>query len=284
MNIPIKEIAEGFVETVELFKQGENIFDMGNSALFPTLQHQAQWKFAKTPNGIQLSDGTHVYHFNAPGGFGDEDFPLTRGEDIPITDFGKNSLQRGTAQVHRSDPGSIYFTLQEGYKNPTYTFKHVGEKNWKAIPKKKPLRKLIDNLAPQQEQPAQPMLPPHVAESLKQGMINEMIKSSDLNKWLGEFVTNTPDTIKDNIAMLPGISPIGAAVAGATAGLTYDQIKRQFYNTEEENQEEGWQDTAKRIALPAAGLGLLGQLEHNIGSGAGNYYNRKAIGAPTNLF
>lgn len=266
----LNEIAKGFSETVELAKKGENIFDMGgNVPLFPTLQSQAQWKFAKTPKGLQLSDGTHVYNFDTPSGYGDgeEDFPLVRGGDVPITDFGKDAIQRGIAQVHRSDPGSIYFTMQEGFKNPTYTLRHVSDKNWKAIPKKKPIKKMVDDaLAKQQavhhEQHGM-TIPQLHSEVMKQGMMDEFIKYANLNKSVGSFAQNLPGYIGD-VAMLPERSPGIAAAVGAGGGLAYHLLKKKLYNSPEENEQEGIKDLLKRMTIPAVALGGVGMLENAV--------------------
>lgn len=266
----LNEIAKGFAETVQLAKQGENIFDMGgNVALFPTLQSQAQWKYAKTPKGLQLSDGVNVYHFDTPSGYGngEEDFPLVRGGDVPITDFGKDAIQKGIAQVHRSDPGSIYFTMQEGFKNPTYTFRHVSDKNWKAIPKKRPVKKMVDDAMAKQQAMHQDQhgmtIPQLHSEVMKQGMLDELKKHADANKAIGEFAQNLPGNIMDTI-MLPERSPAAAGLAGAGGGLIYHLLKRKLYNSPEENQQEGMKELLHRTALPAATLGGLGLIEHAV--------------------
>ncbi len=168
MNLHIAEMIEGFKETIGLLKAGADIFDMGGHSIFPTVATQQKWKFAKGDKFIRLSDGNQVYHFNMPEGEAEEsDFPLVRGQDLGFHQLEADSKSKGLAQVHRSDPGSIYFTMQEGYRNPTYTFRHVGGDNWKAIPKKK---------AKKQSKESNNVIPNVNMSSVKQGMEEEFKK------------------------------------------------------------------------------------------------------------
>jgi len=73
-----------------------------------------------------------------------------------------------------------------------------------------------------------------------------------------------------NGAMSPGYDPLMAAGIGAAGGLVYDQAKRNLYNTDEENENEGIARRAFRVAAPAALLGGTGALTR---TAFPNYYN-----------
>ena len=110
-----------------------------------------------------MHDGTQTYSFG--GDLGEEDTDLEKLPDVPLPDMYKDSVSKGKAQVHRADPGSVYFTLQEGTRNPTYTLRHLGDNKWRAIPKKKSVK----------AQMAAPAAIPNVnVESIKQGMAKEL--------------------------------------------------------------------------------------------------------------
>jgi hypothetical protein len=136
----------GMLNTVRLYKQGANVFDIGSQgALFPTQNSQTKWRYAKTPQGLRLHDGNNTYNFTMPSEIGEEDTPIKRLPDTPSNEFENEASEVGLAQVHRSDPGSIYFTLQEGRQNPTYTIRHEGGENWRLVPKKR-IRKVINSI------------------------------------------------------------------------------------------------------------------------------------------
>lgn len=264
------EFLAGLHEYVTLCKQGENVFDMGNHALFPTLTNQASWKFSRQGDKLYLSDGTHVYGFHLPTNTSEDEFIAQRLAAPSITDFGKTTGARsGTAQIHRADPGSIYFTLQEGYANPTYTLRHVGGDRWKAIPKKKVAAKAkaLDRI--------QVIIPHDTEQAVKLGMTMEILKQAEglfnkLNHMAGKgLVTGLNKGV--TAALLPGRNPVAAAVVGGLGGLGYHLAKRNLYNTPEENDEETSSDMWKRILAPSLGLGALGMLESNIGHGNVNH-------------
>lgn len=133
MKLHYDQFAEGVMEMIELHKQGNNVFEMGGGNLLPYNTSQKTWQFSRKGDVIHLTDGVNAYSFK--GNLGDEDTELERLTDTSIHDIFNDIESKGKAQVHRSDPGSIYFTLQEGKANPTYTFRHVGDSKWKAIPK-----------------------------------------------------------------------------------------------------------------------------------------------------
>lgn len=69
-----------------------------------------------------------------------------------------------------------------------------------------------------------------------------------------------------------------AGLGGAAAGGLYHGLKRNFYNTPEENAEEdakGPMLLARRMALPAVGLAGLNAAQNSL---APNYYQQAALG------
>ncbi len=290
MNIDTQAMIEGFKETLRLFKAGESVFDMGNSTMFPAISRQTMWKYSRTPDNkaLHLSDGNHVYHFSLPEGEQEGEFALNRETDIPIHEFGKGS-KTGPAQIHRADPGSIYFTLQEGYKNPTYTFRHVGGNKWRAIPKKKK----ATQAAPPAETPHL-TVPDNGVEAVKQGMLKELLKQaglgSDLNHSAGQLLSRGLNGAVTGL-MAPGrlgtsidtgaVPPaLAAAGLGAGAGALYHMGKRTLYNTPEENDEEdaNGHPLLRRMLLPGLGLGLMNSAERSMfgqpSSGGPGYYDK----------
>jgi hypothetical protein len=69
-----------------------------------------------------------------------------------------------------------------------------------------------------------------------------------------------------------------AAGLGAAGGGLYHGLKRNFYNTPEENAEEdakGPMLLARRMALPAVGLAGLNAAQNSL---APNYYQQASLG------
>jgi hypothetical protein len=96
--------------------------------LFPHTTSQSTWHFSLGKNVLHLSDGTKTYSFT--GMLDLKDATLKKVPDVPLADFYSNATSRGKAQVHRSDPLSIYFTMQDGRQNPTYTLSHLHDEVW----------------------------------------------------------------------------------------------------------------------------------------------------------
>ena len=290
MNLYLDEFMRGIKETLELHKQGQSIFEMGGGNLFPTSEKQQMWQYSKAPGHIHFSDGVNTYSFKHDKELAEEDLDMEKIPDVPLPDLYKDSTGKGKAQIHRSDPGSIYFTLQEGTRNPTYTFKHTGGQKWKAIIKKKKAKAAL-------QQPA--FIPNVNAEAIKEGMLKqalEMSKSAEggaldfFNNAAGSAmnaVVNTPHTLAlapgriggDNPANDTGGQMLGnaakAGLVGAGLGLGYHGLKRHFWNTPEENAEEGPNALARRVALPALGMAAANAGERSMFP---NYYRLAAQG------
>lgn len=290
MNLYLDEFMSGIKEMLALHKQGESIFEMGGGNMFPNIEKQQMWQFSKAPGHIHFSDGMKTYSFKYHnGGLSEEDMEMEKIPDVPMPDLFKDSLSKGKAQVHRADPGSIYFTLQEGTSNPTYTFKHTGGQKWKAITKKKKAKEAL-------KEPA--FISNVNAESIKEGMLKqaaEMSKSAtggalDFFNQAGgktlDAVVNAPHTL----ALAPGRiggDPTGettgqmwgnagkAGLVGAGLGLGYHGLKRHFWNTPEENEQEGSTAALTRIGLPALGMAGINMAERSLSK---DYYQQAAQG------
>lgn len=113
-----------------------------NENILPSLSSQVKWKYSRTPNALKLSDGNSVFSFGLPKDFPDEDTPIERLADDNLTDFEKDVLSQGTAQIHRSSPDNIYLTLNDGSQNPTFMLQHEKDKQWRYSPSKKFIEKL----------------------------------------------------------------------------------------------------------------------------------------------
>jgi hypothetical protein len=135
-----------------------------NENILPNINSQSKWKYVRTKNGLRLSDGNLVYNFGGfPEEFPGEDFRVNRLKDDNILDFEKDSIGKGTAQIHRSSPDNIYMTLADGARNPTFMLQHEEGQNWRYSPSKKFLEKLkalqaktstvLDKAEPSQEAP-----------------------------------------------------------------------------------------------------------------------------------
>lgn len=236
MDLYIENFLTGFKD--ELNKQADEhngIFGI-SGAMFPTISSQTKWQFARVGEHLQLHDGNHLYCFHLPEGDQQHDFPIRKVVQEPH-EFGHNASSKGTVQVHRADPGSIYFTLQDGRQNPTYTFKHISEEKWRAIPKVKSSNPVvIDKEA--------------------------FLKSAEESGIMDKIVGGLTGTFKGGVraVMETGVDPLASAGVGLLGGAAYDMGKRHLYNSPEENAEETKMDRLKRYLIPSIGLGLTGGL------------------------
>jgi hypothetical protein len=233
---------------IDGFTKQADIFSAGNVNLFPMITSQQKWRYAKDGDKLHLHDGQRVYSFTAPEPSTELDFELHRHGDATDEVF-ESATTKGTAQVHRADPGSIYLTLHEGKENPTYTLKHVFGTQWRGIPKKKKAVKLAD------------INPSVVAE----GFVSALTKKAiDLPGILNRVF---------HAGMRPGTSQsvLMNGLLGAGAGGLYHGLRQSIYNTPEENAEENDDPRTllRRVLLPGVGLAGLGALQQNMFP---NYY------------
>jgi len=253
MKLYLSEFFNGLHERLTA-KTAEDIFSIPNdTSIFPTIDTQQRWKFARCDEGIHLNDGQKVHSFKFKHDESTEnDFAMEKKPDVPFHNFAQGADYEGTAQVHRANPGMLYVTLHDGKENPTYTFKHVHENQWRAIPKVKKAEEAleVDHSA---------FLNGLIEKSANSGILDTVLKGIDT---AGRGVANT--------AMAPGFNPLGAAGLGLLGGAAYDLGKRNLYNTDEENAEEGLGKRLFRYAAPAALLGGTGLLTKDLFP---DYYN-----------
>ena len=245
MNLHTDDFAKGINDILELYKTGSNVFEMGSGSIFPHNTSQKTWDYVKSnDNSIHLSDGIHTYSFK--GDLSDMDTQLEKMPDIPLPDLYKNVKAKGKAQVHRSDPGSVYFTLQEGHNNPTYTLKHEGNSSWKAI--KRP-HKVKDMLK-------QPLTQNVNLETVKAGMLKEL---EEFNKE-GEgpnFFSQASHALGRGVESLANL-PSQLALAPARIGGPVS-----YANDPNEEASEGLGSTAIN-GLLAGGVGAGGGLAYHL--------------------
>lgn len=225
---------DGLVKSAE--EPAASIFDIGG-AMFPNVSSQTKWRFARVSDKLHLNDGSHTYSFHLPDGEQEYDFPVRKLVEEGH-EFGKDAHSSGTVQVHRADPGSIYFTLQDGHHNPTYTFKHVNAEQWRAIPKS---RNGHNKPAIQLDKEA------FLKAAYEPGMMDAIVAK------LSQGVRGTGKAL-----MATGNNPLMTAGLGLAGGAAYDIGKRTLYNSPEENEQETAGDRLKRYLVPSIGLGLTG--------------------------
>ena len=299
MNLYLDKFAEGAKEAVEEYLQSPSIFDIKGGNLFPNHTSQQMWQFARGPEHLNFSDGNATYSFKGKLHPTEQTY-VEKVPDVPLPDMFSNHTAKGKAQVHRSSPGSIYFTLQEGKENPTYTLRHASGNRWSVIPKPRKAKKQLQH---------EPYVPNLNVEHVKQGMeaeLQEFLKEADgglldfFNHALGQGAQGLAN-LPARLALLPArlgglVTHIGdqdpyasedlsktlgesalMGLAGAGLGAGYHVAKRNLYNTPEENAAEDPEALYKRMFVPAVGLGL--------GSLAGRTMAPAAVNNPSwNMF
>lgn len=237
MDISLDDFVSGML--TKLNKTAEEMTSV-NSSIFPTIDSQHTWKFAKSGNKLHLHDGNIVHAFSTEAFKDDEDFPMQKEKDVSYFDFNKDMEHTGTAQVHKANPGMIYVTLHDGGSNPTYTITHVSEHSWRASPKAKN----------------------------KTAEVFDFDGFSDgLKEKLGfdpfQALNTAGDYVSDGVRAL-GERPEISALGGLALGGAYDLGKRWLYNTPEENEQESFGTRALRYVAPAALAGGLGWAQRSL--------------------
>lgn len=262
MALNLEAFISGITHSVKKKAEDINHEQVINSSIFPTIESQHTWKFAKSNNRLHLHDGNVVHTFVAEHIKDDEDFPITKTHDTSYFDFDKDMQHTGTAQVHKANPGMLYVTLHDGEKNPTYTFTHVSENSWRASPKIK--HKVAIDIP------------------VFQKALNEKLAFDFINK-----LTELGHKGIAGIQAL-GEDPKKSALGGLALGGAYDLGRRWLYNTPEENDEETLGQRATRWLAPAAAAGGVGLLErslipHHYAGGAINDLTNPQARLPNNI-
>lgn len=240
MNLYLNDFVSGMHEGLKLKTANAELFQTTSQvSSLPTIENQANWKYSRDGNHLHLNDGSNIHVFELTDESDENDFPAIKKDDqiFPLN----NKLKQHTAQVHRANPAALYVTLHDGVKNPTYTFRHENDRNWRVIPKVKKAEISIQ------------VDPDTFLESLntkiaEDGVLDSILKGVD---HYGRKAING--------LMEPGHDPMRAAGIGLLAGGTYDLAKRHLYNTDEENAEESPLQRITRILAPglvAGGLGM----------------------------
>lgn len=257
MDFDFAEFLQGINDHLSKNAEEGSIFGMTGGAIFPTISSQAKWQFSRTNTHLQFHDGNNVYNFHLPDGEHEHDFPAVKQEHEAPHEFGKDAVSRGTAQIHRADPGHIYFTLQDGRSNPTYTLKHVNGDQWRAIPKHKTVSNPLDKEA---------FIKGALEKLAEGGLLDAIAKGVD---GMGR------GAIRGGMAL--GHDPLLSAGAGLGLGAAYDVGRRGFYNTDEENAEESGMKRLARYLAPAAAMGITGAVAKGTFP---NYYNEFPLHRP----
>ncbi len=242
MNLDIEAFALGAHDYLKEKRGSTSILEaMANENILPSFQGQRNWKYVQTPESLRLSDGDRVYSFGM-GQLGDETARVAKLDDIPILDFENERVGGGTAQVHRASPDSIYLTLADGRKNPTFRLEHEEGKNWKYIPSKKMIARLQQLRSHGDQKGPEHVSTPKVnLEALMQGGTDQ-VKTAGV----GEFLFGK------------GLSSVADPAA---RGLATDMA---LYSNPFTGVATGLHDTGKHLmngrflsALGSAGMGAL---------------------------
>jgi hypothetical protein len=185
-----------------------------NENILPTISKQTKWRYARTKDGLKLTDGNLVYSFGGlPEEFPAEDTRIGRHVDDNILNFDKDAISKGTAQIHRSSPDNIYMTLANGMHNPTFMLQHEGGKNWRYSPAKKFVQKLKALSAAKAMEPETVSLDPSAMlegaqDTIKQADITNMLSAPGIG---AGFLTANSAAQK--------LQNIGSNLAGAGAWM-----------------------------------------------------------------
>jgi len=222
-----------------------------NENIFPSSSSQLKWKYSRTPDKLRLSDGNLVYSFSMPSEFSSEDIPVERLADEALTDFEKDMINKGTAQIHRSSPDNIYLTLADGANNPTFMLQHEKDKQWRYTPSQKfieKIKKIKENLPSTQEENIE-VDPASLLESAKdfqkvssqQGIISGLRHSTTglsqqaLAEKIKNFAEGTVDFGNNAINFMSN-HPLEGAFGGFVAAKGLKYLYDKIFNSDEEHK------------------------------------------------
>jgi hypothetical protein len=238
-----------------------------NENILPTMSSQAKWRYARTKDGLKLTDGNLVYSFGGfPEDYPAEDTRISRLADDNILNFDNDALSKGTAQIHRSSPDNIYMTLATGRDNPTFMLQHEGGQNWRYSPSKKFLAKLqkMKEALPEESVDQLPVDPDALLDAAKdntikqadENLINPYIPrgfydSDELANLFSSSIRGTGDFIKNTINTMAE-RPVTSAAKAYALGLGIDKV-RDIINPEREEKRKmlSSSEKAKEYINPA---------------------------------
>jgi len=268
MNLDLAAFSLGFNDRLlEKSASSSNFLDhAANENILPSFNNQTNWKYVKTPEGIRLSDGNHVFGFGLKD-FGGEQSRVEKLNDISILDFEKDKLHGGTAQIHRSSPHSVYMTLATGRDNPTFVLEHDEGKNWRYIPSKKMIKRLetLKNLETQTipsideeslmkgaEHMLKSALLPEVSNNLAQG--NGLLGSPEYGAHLFNSGINT---LKSGLGAI-GAHPVMAIGGTLLGGMLLNHLRKKYSpEYRQEMLSHPGKETNRSILLPLLAGGAL---------------------------
>jgi hypothetical protein len=206
-----------------------------NENILPNIDRQAKWRYARTKDGLKLTDGNLAYSFGGfPEEYPSEDTRISRMSDDNVLNFENDAISKGTAQIHRSSPDNIYMTLATGSQNPTFMLQHEGGQNWRYSPSKKFIAKLkaleASRPAPPVSEPTLDTAPPEEhpqvnsvlidPASLMSGAQDAIKQAFDLVAGEGIF-SNATDAANSINAGLSGIGEFGKNCSGILSKYPY---------------------------------------------------------------
>jgi hypothetical protein len=247
MTLDINCFLAGIQERLE-FAKTANLFEQEHSTFFPMLSTQTTWRYSRKGDTLHLHDGHNTFSFKYPENLADEDVPSERLPDSNKFDYENDAKEKGTAQIHRADPGSIYVTLQDGRNNPTFTLQHQTGSTWKISPKKRLKKILPETVQTVEVDPS----------SVIDGAIKEADAYNAFTDVAGAGLDGMGNALGKGIQMVGQHPYLAAGGALATALAVHEMSKK------EDGSSPSLYDSASDMAGGAMkGLGLA-SLAHNV--------------------
>jgi hypothetical protein len=208
---------------------------------------------------LHLHDGHNTFSFKYPENMADEDVPSERLPDSNKFEFEHLAHEKGTAQVHRADPGSIYITLQDGRNNPTFTLQHQSGSQWKIIPKKRLKKILPETTSTEEVNPA----------SVLEGAVKEADAWDAASSISGKALDMGGDALGKGIQAV-GQHPLLAAGGTLASALALNELSKHYRH---KPIYDGLTDVIPQVATSYGAASLAHQAISPVMSGimGGNY-------------
>ncbi len=160
-------------------------YDTTTLASLPTRRHQENWWMLREGEKSRIHSAHGAYDFTLPT---DSSSQVAIQHPTYHHDFDQDGATHSTIQVHRASPTELYFTVQDGKTNPTFTLKHSEGNRWSVETKQPNLNK----------QAAVPLIPLAIGGMLGYNAMGRMantgasLGNAALN--LGKFMLPKPGT------------------------------------------------------------------------------------------